>query len=365
MLAPKQMVKKIVSNNLWFALKERKNNLIFKYRERLGYSSRLNALHYGVFSDKFDREHKGVAYGKFVYDKSIKDQQANRFLLRRNVHRLEKGLLMRPRRDSFASKFIGETVQAYKETILQGGDPQGDTELKWFYDVLSEYFTVVSEEAQTKDIAAARKMFQDFTVSNFAREMIPYKRLLGDTPPVDYDAFLELSKLRRSVRWYLPKPVPRDLIDQAITAAAMSPSACNRQPFEFRVFDDPELVQKVASIPMGTRGFSENFPAVIVVVGKLRAYFHERDRHVIYIDASLASMALMYALESLGLSSCPINWPDQEPHESRMTAALDLEPDERVVMLISLGYPDPEGMVAYSHKKSLDQIRSYNSAHAN
>ena len=35
--------------------------------------------------------------------------------------------------------------------------------------------------------------------------------------------------------------VPREGIDQAMRAAAQSPSACNRQPFEFRVFDDPVL----------------------------------------------------------------------------------------------------------------------------
>ena len=360
MLLPKRMLKRVVPRSTWLALKEFKNEAIFNYWTAVSRSRFLSGAHYGLFSKRFGRELRGVAYGKHLYESEIKDQKANRFLLRRNVHRLEKGLLMRPRRDSFASDYIGETVEAYKQAVLQGGDPQGEPELKWFYDVLSEYFSVVTEAAQDANIARARDTFSAFTISNFAREMIPYKRVLDGGPPVTFEQFSGLSKRRRSVRWYLQKPVPRDLIDQAIVAAAQAPSACNRQPFEFRVFDEPELVKKVASIPMGTRGFSENFPAVIAVVGRLRAYFHERDRHVIYIDASLASMALMYALETLGLSSCPINWPDQEPHETKMAELLGLEPDERVVMLISLGYPDPEGMVAYSHKKPLDQIRSYN-----
>ena len=29
-------------------------------------------------------------------------------------------------------------------------------------------------------------------------------------------------------------------------------------------------------------------------------------------------------------------------------------------MLIAIGYPDPEGLVAYSEKKSLDVIRRWN-----
>ena len=81
---------------------------------------------------------------------------------------------------------------------------------------------------------------------------------------------------------------------------------------------------------------------------------------MIYIDASLSAMAFMYALETMGLSSCPINWPDIEEREKKAEKLLNLRQEERIIMAISLGYPDPEGLVAYSAKKDLDQIRSYN-----
>ena len=61
------------------------------------------------------------------------------------------------------------------------------------------------------------------------------------------------------------------------------PSACNRQPFEFRVFDDP-LKFKFQGIPMGTVGFTQ-FPVIIVLVGKLNAYEFDRDRHLIILMA--------------------------------------------------------------------------------
>ena len=360
MTISKQAVKRVLPQSLRTKYEEARAQLKAAYMRRLSTSERLSTLHYALRSKAFRREHKGVTYGKRIYNEQLAGQKANRYLLRRNTHRLEKGLLMRPRRDVFASKFILETAEAYRGIIRAGADPLGDPELKWSYDVLDEYFTVVPPQAEDSEVERARRIFSVLVQNNFVREMIPYKRRVSDTPPVSYDDFLALSQHRRSVRWYLPTPVPRDLIDQAVTAAALSPSACNRQPFEFRVFDEPELVNQVSSIPMGTRGFSHNFPAVVVVVGKLRAYFDERDRHVIYIDGSLASMSFMYALETLGLSSCPINWPDQEPHESKMQKLLNLEPDERVIMLISVGYPDPEGLVAYSQKKPLETIRRYN-----
>ena len=68
----------------------------------------------------------------------------------------------------------------------------------------------------------------------------------------------------------------------------------------------------------------------------------------------------VFALEAQGLGSCCLNWPDLERQERRMDTLLRLEPDERVIMLVALGYPDPEGLVAYSQKKPLDELRSYN-----
>ncbi len=41
---------------------------------------------------------------------------------------------------------------------------------------------------------------------------------------------IELLHKRRSVRGFLPKPVPRELLVKILTAAARSPSGTNMQP---------------------------------------------------------------------------------------------------------------------------------------
>ncbi len=104
--------------------------------------------------------------------------------------------------------------------------------------------------------------------------------------------------------------------------ARQAPTACNRLPYEFLVFDDPDQVQRVAAIPLGAAGYSHQIPAIIVVKGRLDSYFSPRDRHVPYIDASLAAMSFLLALETLGLSSSVINWPDFEPLERKIAKTL-------------------------------------------
>ena len=71
-------------------------------------------------------------------------------------------------------------------------------------------------------------------------------------------------------------------------------------------------------------------------------------------------MTFMLTLETLGLSSCPINWPDVAGFETNIRKTLNLDLVERPIMLISCGYPDKEAKVPFSEKKDLDEIRSFN-----
>lgn len=319
---------------------------------------RLADLYYCV-NGSFRREHRATLKGKLLHlqDMNRADDTGAEYTLRRNTHRLEKGLIMRPRRPVFAADYIGETVNVYAGLAKSGRTDIGPL-MCWASDVLTEYFSVVAEDPR---IEPHRQTFATVTPPARACEetLIPYAR---DTSPlkVDFEGMHQLAYRRRSVRWYEDKPVPREVIDRAIEVAKLSPSACNRQPFSFRIFDDAEKAREIGAIPMGTVGFSQNFPCLLVIVGDLRAYFSERDRHVIYVDAGLAAMALQFALEVQGVSSCCINFPDVEPRERRMAKALGLTVNERPIMCMSIGYPDPTGHVPYSQKKSLDEIRSYN-----
>lgn len=326
---------------------------------RAGAANRTMAAFYYLLRGRFSREQQAVLAGKLAYKRSLLDPSINSSLLRRNVHRVEKGLLMRPRRVPFGLNYIGETVDAYARAVQAGVEK---TELAWAHDVLNEYMSIMPEHPVIEPLRAIvlSTTRPDVSITGKSRTLAPYHRLADDAPQISYDEFLQLVRHRRSVRWYMPEPVPRGAIERAIEAASFSPTACNRQPYEFRVFDDPQLVSQLISLPMGTSGFSHQVPAVAVVVGKQRNYPNERDRHLIYVDGALAAMSFVYALEVQGISSCCINWPDIEVLEQKMSDFLHLASDERPIMLVSFGYPDPTGLVADSTKKPLPALCKYN-----
>jgi len=270
-------------------------------------SAILSSIYYGFFANDFKRQHHATIAGIIDFHRQKKEGKPI-YLLIRNVHRIEKGLIARHFKPRFALKYLSETLEALEFIINAAKDDASLLPLQsWAQSVLSRYFelaemNVISQQCKSRFEALGRWT---------GAALIPYQRNLPSPPPVNFDNFSSLCQQRRSVRWFLQKPVPREMLDRALLVAAQSPSACNRQPFQVRIYDRGERVAKIAGIPGGTSGFSENFPAILVFVGQMNAFFDERDRHLIYIDTSLFAMTLMLGLETLGLSSCAINWADK------------------------------------------------------
>lgn len=313
----------------------------------------LSFLYYLFFNRTFMREQYAVLQGRVEYWRALHSGEANSAMLRRNIHRLEKGMIMRPRKPVFAEGYISETVERFIVCTFRA--QLSHEEAQWAKQVLTHYFAIVSS---TPIIQAARERFTQQANMDDRAELtaVPYTRHTLPRSDVSYEQFKQLCEQRRSVRWFTNKPVDRALVEQAVAAARQAPSACNRQPFSFHLANQPELARTLGNIAMGTAGFAHNFQCLMVVVGDLSAYPYERDRHVIYIDASLASMQFMLALETLGLSSCVINWPDVEHYEKQMEAALGLTAYQRPIMLIAIGHADDDGMIPFSQKKSAKEL---------
>lgn len=320
--------------------------------------SKLLTTIYFYIRGSFYYEQRAILNGQSQYAQKEDNQSKPEHKIIRDTHRIEKGLSMDERRDTFAEGYVEELVDAVQIAWINESEIS-KSQLRWSTDVLTEYFEVVEH---TSPIKHAYSQFSDLLdqIDYTPDNRVPRSRSDLERDPVEYDSLLELAQQRSSTRWFKQEPVPHELIDEAVDVAAQSPSACNRQSYEFRIYDDPEILEDLRELPIGVRGYAENIPCLVVLVGKHRAYFHDRDKHVIYIDASLSAMAFQLALESLGLASCSINWPAIRSREKQLEELINLDPDEEAIMFMAVGYPDPDGMIPYSEKKPLDAIRSYN-----
>jgi nitroreductase len=304
-------------------------------------------------------EQQAVLHGMAKYWQDIHDGDPV-YRLRRNTHRIEKGLSSADRRAIFAESYIAETVDDVIAVAGRLPPPALKTNetIQWARDVLSQFFdevmpTPVTEVARQRFYAALPG--RDASVAAHAPHVYAF-----DPPGVDIDAFARLARQRMSVRNFSRKPVDRELIDRAVEVAIESPSACNRVPYEFRFYDDPALRKHLVGLAPGMDGWGDSAPVVCVLIGRYRAYFHPRDRHAIYIDGALAAMSFQLALVTLGLASCSVNWPQLQRLDREVKDFLELADDEKVVMLMAVGHPHPDAVVPYSGKRPMSDVRSFN-----
>lgn len=333
----------------FFAIKLQKNNSLFVAASLF-------------FSKNYIREHQAFLEGAFIYEKSRRTNGVNVHFLRRNIHRIEKGMIMRPRREEFAIRFVFQTTIAFK-ALLEDSKRTNDfsaSEIEWSYQVLRKYFEIVN--SQHPNYQNAKQVFDSLEFGEPGGEAcvrVPFlneQRMIN----VNYGDFLELNKKRKSVRWFSDQHVPSDTIEKALAVAAQTPSSCNRLPYRYFISNaDKDLTSRIAKISPGTVGWYENIPAIAVLVGRQRAFSNVVNRHSIYVDGCLSVMPFVLALETMGLATCLINWADIPSNEDEMSSLLGLSKDEKVIVSIAIGFPEAQGFVAYSQRKSTTEISKF------
>ena len=150
--------------------------------------------------------------------------------------------------------------------------------------------------------------------------------------------FLSLIQKRRSIRQYLAKPVEADKIDMLIEAALRSPSSRGFNPWEFVVVTDQDLLEKLSKAKPHGASFLKIAPLGIVVCA-------DPEKCDVWVeDASIASIFIHLAAESMGLGSCWIQIR-KRMHDQNKTAQayvrefLNIPQNLNVESIIAIGYP--------------------------
>lgn len=155
---------------------------------------------------------------------------------------------------------------------------------------------------------------------------------------------LEAIRARRTVRSYLPDPVPSELLRDVIDAARWAPTSGNAQPWEFVRVVTPAIREQLVASTYG--GFARTAPAqawlgeapelLVACVNSLRtaARYGEEGHDWAKIDVAAAIENLLIAATSLGLGAAWIGGfrPDE------VKRALRLDRDLHPLGMIALGY---------------------------
>lgn len=154
------------------------------------------------------------------------------------------------------------------------------------------------------------------------------------------DAYMSILS-RVSVRRYADKTVTPEQVSAILHAGMSAPTGVNKQPWEFVVIDDPELLGQLAeALPYAK--MTAHAPVAIVVCGNKDRFLDGVDDVLWEQDLSAASENILLAAHAIGLGGV---WTCIYPHEERMAPVrtiLNL-PDNLIPFnLIPIGYPEKE-----------------------
>lgn len=181
---------------------------------------------------------------------------------------------------------------------------------------------------------------------------------------------------RRSIREFSDRPVPLDLVETAVRAAASAPSGANLQPWRFVLVTDPERKRQLraaaeeeerafyrqraseewlrALAPLGTdwrKPFLETAPVVIVVFevhkgpSSPRPYYCKE-------SVGIAVGFLLAALHRAGLATLT-----HTPSPMRfLNQVCERPPEERAFVVVPVGYPAEGARVPDIARKPLPEV---------
>lgn len=195
--------------------------------------------------------------------------------------------------------------------------------------------------------------------------------------------FYDLMRRRRTIREFSDKPVPREVIENAIRTAGTAPSGANKQPWHFAVITDPAIKAKLRAAaeaeeqefyggrateewlqdlePFGTdaqKPFLETAPYLIAVFRENYGIDENGERtnnYYVHESAGLAAGLLIASLHNAGLATLT-----HTPSPMGFLNEICGRPkNERPTMLVVAGYPADGVQVPNIGKKPLEEISSW------
>jgi iodotyrosine deiodinase len=197
------------------------------------------------------------------------------------------------------------------------------------------------------------------------------------------NAYFQLMQTRRSIRNFTDESVPRKVIENCIRTAATAPSGANQQPWHFVVVENQELKHQIrlkaesierdfyknlapnswlkALKPIGTnqhKPFLEKTPCLIIVF--VQRYGTTPDGKKIKHYYPLESVSIAVGLLITAIHNAGLGCLTYTPIKMRFLNLLLKRPkNERALMILAVGHPDPDSVPPCLPKKSFDQMVTF------
>lgn len=168
-------------------------------------------------------------------------------------------------------------------------------------------------------------------------------------------SFLSLVKRRRSVRDFTSEMVPEELLQKALKAVQLAPSAVNYQPYRIFVIEDKAMLAGLyASYPRPW--FAKAACCVVFCAEYHTAWVRNDGKNHGDIDVAIAADHFILAASELGLGSCWVCNFD----EAKCREAMGLDETLTPVVIVPVGFSESAvHALEPKQRKSLDELVTF------
>jgi len=150
---------------------------------------------------------------------------------------------------------------------------------------------------------------------------------------------IENIMTRRSVRRFLPDPIPQDALEIILRAGMAGPSCVNARDWSFLVTRDREILVKMAEANGRPADPLRGAALGILVLGDLERAFKPAPDYWV-IDGAIAAQNMVLAANALDIGSVWLGtWPQME-RVNRQIETFGLPETVVPHSVIAFGYPD-------------------------
>lgn len=324
-----------------------------RFIRRLGFQFLVHTLDAGYDFLRYLRYSNSVR-------RSINERQKLESLLFFYYHKIEKALALPEIKPLFGLSYIETILNLMDAWINLTGDLNAVV-FRGSYAALARYREQVGQvlvqqnpsliQRLDKFLASYKHIVDNLNLGGTIT--VFEKDLQRACEFVDFEHFVYQ---RHSVRNFTGRHVPDNVIIQAVKLAQRSPSVCNRQCSRVHVFTSVVDKAKVLQHQNGNRGFGHLADRILLITADQRSFVSSGERHQGYIDASLFTMTLLYALQAYGVASCCLNLNISFNKDISLRRDCRISEWEIPIMMIAIGYPPESFQVATSARIPTESV---------
>lgn len=161
---------------------------------------------------------------------------------------------------------------------------------------------------------------------------------------------------RFTLREFKNKKVEKEILHRALLLAQKTPSSCNMQPWHVYSVEDEEQQQTILKYQTGNRGFGHKIQNLLIITADQSSFISSSERYQHWIDGGLYAMSLIYALHSLGVASCCLNWSEDPKKDKEIRKNINIKGNHSIVLILAYGYPDNDNLVCASPRKNINDV---------